>query len=80
MAGRPATVPAHRSGLVEPKLPTPTDDVSDPLVAGLTGGELRASAHDISHLTAQRIGRKHSAVEHLINTKSVELTGLLLRP
>jgi hypothetical protein len=80
VAGRPATVPAHRSGLVKPKLPTPTDDVSDPLVAGLTGGELRASAHGISHLTVKRIGRKRSVVEHPINTSSVEPSGLVLRP
>ena len=80
MAGEPTTVATHRSGLVEPKPPTPTNDISDPLPAGPTGRALRASAHDISHLTAQRIGRKHSAVEHLINTNSVEPSGLLLRP
>jgi hypothetical protein len=50
------------------------------LVAGLIGRALRASAHDISHLTVQRIGRRRAAVEHLINTSSVEPSGLLLRP
>ena len=80
MAGEPTTVATHRSGLVEPKPPTPTNDISDPLPAGPTGRALRASAHGISHLTVQRIGRKHSAVEHLINTNSVEPSGLLLRP
>jgi len=78
VAGWPTTVTAADSGAVDPELPTPTGDVSDPRVTGLGRCALRASAHGISHVTAQRLGRRRSVVEHLINTSRVELSGLLL--
>jgi hypothetical protein len=40
---------------------------------------LRASAHGISHLTVERVGRRPSAVERLINTGGVELCSRLFR-
>jgi len=80
VAGQPTIVAARPSGFLDPEPPTSTGDVSDPWFAGLIGGALRASAHGISHLTAQRTGHGPAAVEHPINTSSVERSGLLLRP
>jgi hypothetical protein len=42
-----------------------------PPAASLVGSVLRSSAHGISCLAVQRIGRWHAAVEHLINTSGV---------